>query len=230
MIGLFIDTATALGSIALYKNNDLIDNTVFSSYMNHLQVLHPAIEKMLKKHYALSDINVIGVDIGPGSFTGIRIGVTTARTLAQLGKIYIFGASSLDILCQDVPYQDQLICAVIDGKKNRLYSAFYVYKNQSPIRISDYFDIEADILVEKINHCKKKYSEVIFLGSGQEKYKHILKQIELKAIFTSKKYYYPEAKNIFYLLNKKKLTKNYEKIVPFYLRKSDAEENKKLQK
>ncbi len=224
-IGLFIDTATELGSIALYKDDKLLYNNVFSSDLNHLQVLHPAIEKMLKQaKVSLNDIDYFGVDIGPGSFTGIRIGVTAARTFAQTGKKYIFSAPSLDIISKSSPNYDKLICVALDGKKNRIFTAFYVNKNDFTERISDYFDIEAGELILKISKYKKKYDEVLFLGSGQENYQDILKKCELKAIFTSEKYFYPQAKNIYFCMDKAKLSRDYESIIPFYLRKSDAEE------
>lgn len=224
-IGLFIDTATEQGSIALYKDDKILYNKVFSSDLNHLQVLHPAIEKMLKQaKVSLNDIGYFGVDIGPGSFTGIRIGVTAARTFAQAGKKSIFGTPSLDIISKSACDYDRLVCVIIDGKKNRIYTAFYVNKNDSSERISDYFDIEAGELLGKVNNYKKKYDKVLFLGSGQENYQDILKKCELKPIFTSTKYFYPQAKNIYFCMNKAELSRDYESIIPFYLRKSDAEE------
>ncbi len=225
MIGLFIDTATELGSIALYEGDHVLCSKVFSSDLNHLQVLHPAIENMLKKtKILLNDVHYFGVDIGPGSFTGIRIGVTAARTFAQAGKKSIFGASSLDIISKSVSNYDKLICVVLDGKKSRIYTAFYIYKNDSAERISDYFDTEPRELLVKIDKYKEEHNEVLFLGSGQENYTDILKKTELKPVFTSAKYFYPEAKNIYFCMNKAKLSKDYENILPFYLRKSDAEE------
>lgn len=225
MIGLLIDTATELGSIALYKDNNLLYSDIFSSGLNHLHTLHPAVDRMLKETgVSLIDIYYYGVDIGPGSFTGIRIGVTVARAFAQIENKYIFGATSLDIICQSVTSYKELICVALDGKKNRIYTAFYVFKNESPEKISDYSDIEPDELLIKIKKYKNKYNEILFLGSGQGNYLEVLKKAELKSVFTSEKYFYPEAKYIYYCMDKKNLSKDYEKIIPFYLRKSDAEE------
>ncbi len=227
MNGLFIDTATEQGSIALYKDDQLLHHEILSTQLNHLKVLHPTIEKMLKKRkVTLKEIDYFGVDIGPGSFTGIRIGVTAARTFAQTGNKYIFSAVSLDIISQSLTECKELICVILDGKKNRIFTAFYAFNKNSPQRISDYFDVEPEKLINMINKYKKKYNEVIFLGSGQDKYKEILKKINLKPTFTFEKNFFPLAKNIYYFMDKKKLSGDYEKIIPFYLRKSDAEEKK----
>lgn len=224
MISLLIDTATNQGSIALYENERLLDSEIFSSESNHLQILHSSVDRMLKKtKTAYEQVDCYGVDTGPGSFTGIRIGVTTARTFAQLGKKYIFGVPSLDIISRGAPSFPGLICVALDGKKNRIFTGFYVFRANSPKRISDYFDLEPNELLVKINKYKKKYNEILFLGSAQATYQEILKKNELKSVFTPEKHFYPEAKNMYFCMKEQKLTKNYENILPFYLRPSDAE-------
>ena len=88
-------------------------------------------------------------------------------------------------------------------------------------------------MVLKINNYKNKYDSVLFLGTGQIKYKEILKKVKLAAFFTESNFFYPEAKDLHYLRTdirntslRPQLTKNYENIQPLYLRKSDAEENR----
>ena len=101
---------------------------------------------------------------------------------------------------------------------------FYDFNKSVPERISDYFDIEPEILLDKIKNFKKKYDKMIFLGTAQERYREILKKSSLKPIFTSKEHFYPRAEHIYLCRDKDKLSKDYESIIPFYLRKSDAEE------
>jgi len=226
MISLYIDTATIRGSIALYNNDKLLFFRTLLSESNHLHVLHNTIEKGIKKAgVTLDEISAIGVDIGPGSFTGIRIGVTTARTLAQLGRIDIFGVPSLDILVQNIPFNDQLICSVVDGKKKRLFCAFYQFKGNVIKRISPYFDISAEELLKKISGFTSEFRSVCLVGELQRSDREILSGSEVKVNFLSRSYSWPRAKNIHFFQKQDhiKLSKDYEKIVPFYLRKSDAE-------
>ncbi|MBU1078376.1 MAG: tRNA (adenosine(37)-N6)-threonylcarbamoyltransferase complex dimerization subunit type 1 TsaB, partial [Spirochaetes bacterium] len=224
MISLYIDTATIKGSIAIYNKDRLLFSRTLSSESNHLHVLHSTIEKGIKKAgITLEEISMIGVDIGPGSFTGIRIGVTTARTLAQLGRTAIFGVPSLDILCQNIPFYDQLICAVVDGKKKRLFCAFYQFDGKVVKRISSYFDISAEELLRKMFEYKCSFTKVQLIGALQQSDKNILLRSELKVNFASRAYFWPMAKNIHYLQGQDyiEIKKDYEKVVPFYLRKSD---------
>ena len=88
MFELLIDTATELGSIALYKEDSLIYSFSFGHELNHLQKLHPAIESALKDNsIKMEEIQIIGCDIGPGSFTGIRIGVLQPGHLVNWDNI-----------------------------------------------------------------------------------------------------------------------------------------------
>ncbi len=222
MIKLFIDTATAAGSIALYNDTELLSFLIFQEKLKHLQILHPAIDYILKlNHISIKDIELIGVDIGPGSFTGIRIGVTAARALAQLNKSYIYGVTSLDLIKEKLLFFNGIICPIIDAKKNRVFTALY---NKSE-RISDYFDITIEELISFIK--SKNITNIIFGGDGLKLYKSILIKELPTAIFTGKQFYYPEARDSNYIINYENLTKNYNQIKPFYIRKSDAEINKK---
>lgn len=226
MKALMIDTATQSGSVALFDNDKLIGTIIFNTQLKHLQRLHIAIKELLKFSYTeMKEVRLIGVDIGPGSFTGIRIGVTAARAFAQAGDIYIAGVSSLELLAYKIPVEKYIICSIIDGKKGRVYSGFFKRKQDKVVRLKKFYDITPDQLVEII---KQNFDtqEIIFVGDGQINYKEYLRQYISNSIFTNENFYYPEAKDIFYLIKKSRYTKEYNKIVPFYLRKSDAEEKK----
>lgn len=226
MIELLIDTATELGSIALYRDNTLIYAIDFGSELKHLKSLHPAVKIALEEcDINVNDIDVVGCNIGPGSFTGIRIGVTTARTFSQLGNCSIYQATSLDILCQKVPFFSGLICPVIDGKKNRVYGGLYQFTHKNKLKqLTDYLDVFPEQLVSMINKYKTEFDKVLFLGTGQIQYEETLNRSLLKSYFSGPGFYYPEAKYIHYCRPKSRLMKKYEQIKPLYLRQSDAEE------
>jgi tRNA threonylcarbamoyladenosine biosynthesis protein TsaB len=222
VLKLFIDTATQVGSIALFKDNELLGEKIFDERLRHLKILHTEINELMKKNSIdIKQIELIGVDIGPGSFTGIRIGVTTARTLAQLNNSYIEGIPSLDIMKNSYRSETDYICAVMDAKKNRVFAALY----ERDARITDYLDIEPAELKKIIDRFAPA-SPVTFIGDGGLKYESELKTINGEAVFIQD--LFPTAKFINKILSEKNsFNREYENVKPFYLRKSDAEINKK---
>lgn len=228
MIALFIDTATPQGSLALYRNGELLDSIRFGEQMNHLKTLHPSIKKMLERSgLSIKETGLYGVDTGPGSFTGIRIGVSAARTLCQLGGTRIFSAVSLDILCCKARSFGGLLVPVLDAKKNSLYTAVYSWEKKGLKRRSPYYDIRPEKLLEMLEERPDDGRTVLFLGDGQKEHHEILKRLKRKKEFTDSSFFYPEAKDIFFLMKGKRPSRNYESIRPFYLRRSDAEALKK---
>ncbi len=228
MKALMIDTATESGSVALYENDKLLGAITFNTQLKHLQSLHIAIKNLLALfHTNIKDISLIGVDTGPGSFTGIRIGVTAARAFAQAGKMFIEATSSLKLLAYKIPFEEYVICSIIDGKKGRVYTGFFKRNKKRIAKLSPFYDITPEQLAEII---KQKFNDnkIVFVGNGQIEYKKYLQKNIKKAIFTDKNFYYPEAKDIYFLIKKNNYNKDYNKIIPFYLRKSDAEEKSKI--
>ncbi len=225
MFKLFIDTATQQGSIALYNDEVLLSETIFNDRLRHLKILHSEIDKiLLRNRIEVKDINLIGVDIGPGSFTGIRIGVTTARTLAQLNNSYIEGITSLDLLSKKITVADTYICPLLDAKKNRVFTTLFFNEK----RIIDYMDIPVIELIEKIKNINTD-KDIVFLGDGLIKYKDILQKKFNKAVFKDEGFYFPEAKYMNRIIKEiSEYNDEYESVKPFYIRKSDAEENQNL--
>lgn len=222
---LLIDTATPAGSVALFEDNRFLGEIIFNTQLAHLQTLHIAIRDLLKNlKTEIKEINLIGVDIGPGSFTGVRIGITTAKTFSQILKIGIEGVNSLMILAYKFPLEEYIICPIIDGKKERVYTALFRKNNKKLENLTGYYDINPEKLV---NIIKEQFGneKIVFLGDGQIKYKEYIKSKLKNCEFTDENFYYPSAHDIFYLIKKENFNKDYNKIEPFYLRKSDAEEN-----
>ncbi|MBN1897532.1 MAG: tRNA (adenosine(37)-N6)-threonylcarbamoyltransferase complex dimerization subunit type 1 TsaB [Spirochaetes bacterium] len=222
MKSLFIDTATSCGSLALFDHDNLLGSLTFNTQTKHLQALHKGIKYLLDLFAVpIDQIDLVGVDVGPGSFTGIRIGVTAARTLAQVKNLYIEGIDSLSLLASKVPFEDNIILSLIDGKKGRLFTGFFQKQRKGLKRLLPFSDIYPENVIPIIrkNFRDKK---LILVGDGQIG----LKKFNLPSVtFTDENYYYPEAKYMrFFLSHKKKLNRDHEKIVPFYLRRSDAEE------
>lgn len=127
MINLFIDTCTKYLILALYKDNDVIEYLQIEADNNLSVLLLPKIDELLKKaNLKINDVDRIYVVNGPGSFTGIRIGVTTAKTIAYGLKKEICTVSELEVLAS-VDTRKKYIVPLIDARRNFVYTG--IYKN-----------------------------------------------------------------------------------------------------
>ena len=123
MIWLGIDTANTPLSVAIVKDGQLLVEENNAMAVNHSLRAMPAIEELFDKvGIAPADIDAIAVSEGPGSYTGVRIGVTIAKTLAwTLGKP-LYGLSSLKVLAANVLYFEGLICPLVDARRGNVYA------------------------------------------------------------------------------------------------------------
>lgn len=173
----------------------------------------------------IHDIDLLAVGIGPGSFTGLRIGLSAARTLAWSLKKKIIGLSSLELLALSYPESGSngstLIVPIIDARMNRVFTALF----DGRVRISDELDIEPATLRERILSCPNR--AVVLLGDGLKKYGDLLSDLPGKDVF-----YYPDFSISGKVICRKALEiyqsapdADYgpQLIEPVYLRKSEAE-------
>ena len=148
MITLVFDTCFNKTYIVLKRDDDILSNIVIESTDSnyHSVYLIPKIRDILvENNLLMSDIDVIGVNIGPGSFTGIRAGITIARVLAQQANFKLVGVNSLHILSK-LNITDKKTLVVTDARKNKVYFAMYNGREEiiSPCLI------EKDDLISKI--------------------------------------------------------------------------------
>ena len=123
---LAIDTSTLVGSVALVRDGELISEWSASVRATHGETLLPAVQRLLASASTpLSDIDVFAVGIGPGSFTGVRIGVATVKGLALAESKPIVGVTSLRVLARGLVGGAGLRVPVIDAHKSEVYCAAY---------------------------------------------------------------------------------------------------------
>lgn len=166
MIVLSVDTSTQNACAAIMSDKGLIAEYTISNKKTHSQNIMPMIEDMLKKSSVTMDmIDAFAVTVGPGSFTGLRIGMATAKTFSQVMKKPIVGVSTLEALANNHIMSDKLICPIIDARRGDVYNALYksgeCTVSQRAININD--------LLEEI-----KGESVVFCGDGAEVYKDII--------------------------------------------------------
>lgn len=146
---LCIDTSSKLCSIAILENTSLINKLELDNGLTHSETLMPLIKQLLEdSNLSLKHIDLLVSDIGPGSFTGIRIGVSTCKAFSDSLNIPCIGINSLEVLAYNIK-KDGLICASIDCKNNNCYFALYKLINGSYVILED--------------PCSKTVSEVLDL-------------------------------------------------------------------
>ena len=147
MISLFLDTCNHKIIIGLLKDNKLIDSVNFINDNNLSEKLLPSIKEILdKNNINKKELNKIFISVGPGSFTGIRIGVTVAKTIAWALKIKIIPISSLEVMASTS--DSEYICPIIDARRGFVYASLYD-SNLNTIIEDKYINL--DELMDSVN-------------------------------------------------------------------------------
>lgn len=178
MITLSIDSSSKVATVALMKDENLLSEITLNYKREHSVVLMSIIEDLLKyNNLTINDIDGYIVSKGPGSFTGLRIGMATVKGLSFGSQKPYVSISSLDALAFSVSEFDGLICPIIDALRNSVYTSLYKSninsdtKTVSLKKLTDYSALDLDELIELI---KSKNEKVIFIGDGLDKYKDYL--------------------------------------------------------
>jgi len=225
---LAIDTSSKVLGVAVLDEEGREIEFNYNFELRHTSHLIPTIKLLLKfaGGLELKDLDAYCLSIGPGSFTGLRIGVATIKALALVDKKKVVAVPSLDALAYNVPYTENKICVVCDAKKEKFYSCFYEYKNAVLRRISPYLLIGLSELSERI----KKNQPLVLLGDGIKKIQipnPKIQNLSKKVIFTDEKFWYPKAINTarigIEMLKKGKVVKAVDDLVPLYLHPKDVQ-------
>ena len=162
---LCIDTSSKLCSVAILEDTTLINKLELDNGLTHSESLMPLIKNLLKAcNLSLNDIDLLVSDIGPGSFTGIRIGVATCKAFSDSVNIPCVGISSLEVLAYNIK-NDGLICSTIDCKNDNCYFALYKLENGIYNVLEDPCAKSVD---EVLDLLKLQYSDksIEFVGDG----------------------------------------------------------------
>lgn len=164
---LALDSTTDISSIAITDGAETLGEHNFLHRMDLSQRLMPNIVNLLKDcKLAMSDIKAVGVSLGPGSFTGLRIGVVTAKTLAQTLSIPIAGIVTLDLLAHQFDYlPSALVCPLIKVRKGEVYYAFYRTSGGSIDRLTEY---EAGPIDDVVKLAQTEYGSMGVWECGSE--------------------------------------------------------------
>jgi len=162
---LAIDTSTDYLSLAVMREEKIVGRFHRRSHMRHSSLLVPMIEKLLKKaRVKLNAIDCFAVSIGPGSFTGLRIGVVTVKGLSYALNKPVVQVPTLDVIAENARKFKGIICPVLDARKNKVYACLYRSDGKSVKRISKYLLLPVAGLLEKC--AKHKHDKIALLGDA----------------------------------------------------------------
>ena len=163
---LAIDTSTEYLSLAVTRGAKTVARMHRKSPMMHSTLLMPMIAELLKKaRLKPGDLDGFCVSVGPGSFTGLRIGVTTIKGLAYSLKKPVVTVPTLDVIAENAKGFKGIICSVLDARKNKVYACLYRSDGKNLKRISDYLLVTAEELCSTPHF---RAGNVCILGDGAD--------------------------------------------------------------
>jgi tRNA threonylcarbamoyladenosine biosynthesis protein TsaB len=223
MIVLGIETSTPQTSVALGGETGILATASLAGRAHQEQVI-PTLEHLLRwSGVRLSQIGGIAVGVGPGLFTGLRVGVQTARSLAQVLSVPIMGMTSLDVLAFSVRHTSRLVAAVIDARRGEVFWAAYRPVPGGVVRQGDYAVAAPDRLVAELEALAE---DVLVVGDGAILYRNEIEELGSQVEFASVAEAHPQATAMVELSVPRFLREEYDRladVLPVYVRKSDAE-------
>ena len=218
-----IDTGAAAGSAAIMQDDVLVSEVLLTSRRTHSGRIMKAIDMVLSMaELKPSDLDGFAVAIGPGSFTGLRIGISTVKGLAFSAEKPVASVTTLDALAGQFPCSHALICPILNAGKGDVYTASYrADKSGSVRRTGDYTVISPLDLTDRISE------PCLFAGDGVKTYSSVIKEnLGSLALFPPPFLNSIRASAVA-CIGMKRLRKHeaddLKNIVPFYIRQSDAE-------
>ena len=225
MLILGIESSTIQVGCAIGGHEGVLASSHSAKGKRHAENLAPAIEFTCRQaQIELQDIGLVAVDLGPGLFTGLRVGIATAKAIAFALRIPMIGVSSLDLLAFSVRYTPRLIVAAIDARRGEIYHASYRQVPGGVQRVSDHAvgspeDLASDLFATG--------EEALLVGDGAQRYRDAFEDLA-RVDIVDRGASHPSAAALVQLAHAKALREEFSQIdmiAPIYLRRPDAEIN-----
>jgi tRNA threonylcarbamoyladenosine biosynthesis protein TsaB len=222
MLILALDTATSRGSLALVADDRLLAEYTLESSASYLSRLLVGIDQLLQDiGRTIQEVNLIAVSQGPGNFTGLRLGLSTAKGLAMAVGCPVIAINTLDALAANFPFASLPVCPVIDAKKNEVYAAFYHCQDAVGQLVGEYLLLSPAALADRISE------PTLITGPGLERYGSLFREaLGDLAVFPPPELRHVRA-GVLARLGLQQFAAGripeLDKLTPFYLRPADAE-------
>ena len=212
---LALDTSTSCLSIALMRDKAPVTEINLAVKVGHAGMILPVIHEVLSKSgMDKEDITLIATGIGPGSFTGLRIGIATAKGLAKAIRCPLAGIPTLDIIAHGALPSSMQIMPIIDAKKGEVYCALY---NKDGSRLRDIMNLRPEAIATLVSE------DTLFVGNGCDIYRDILIK-DLGPLYHEAPalLWYPRASIIAGIALSIPIESLSQDVQPLYIRASDA--------
>ena len=233
---LAIETTGAKASVALIDEQGKVMVQGSEDTMNHLQHLIPMIQQLLTNcALTINDVTGILVSEGPGSFTGIRIGMATAKGLAQALNVPIVGVPTLRSFTYHFQREDVIVCPVFDARREQVYSGVYGWNGTEAVQIVEdgAYDLREHLAHIEAAIAGAVPAKVLFFGDGLDRYREVIGQWEeavkeqgISVEYAPEERRYQEAVSVAKLgreLFLKGAEKSFAEMEPVYLRQAEAQ-------
>lgn len=172
---LAIDSSGLTATVALVFDGVMTAEYTTNFKKTHSQTLLPMIDEIVKMTGAeLSEIDAIAIAAGPGSFTGLRIGASTAKGLGLVLKKPIIPVPTVEGLAYNFYGTDRVICPIMDARRNQVYTGLYTFKGDEFCILSDQKAVAIEEIIEEVNKLGKP---AVFLGDGVPVFKEKIKEL-----------------------------------------------------
>lgn len=217
---LSMDSSAVTASVALTDGDEIIKSEFVNSGLTHSETLLPMITRVMDGR-KYSELDGIAITAGPGSFTGVRIGVATVKGLAFNDDIPCYSVSTLEAIAYNFVDENAVVCAVMDARRMQFYNALFRVQNGKVERLCD----DRAISIEDLRNELKRYDKVLIAGDGA---KLCFQNIELEnCTLADDDRIYQNAVGVAKAAQNKNAI-SPKALMPVYLRQSQAERELKL--
>lgn len=225
MLILGIETATPQVGCAIGGHEGVLASAHSSRGKRHAETLTPAIDFIRRQaRIDLSEIGVVAVDLGPGLFTGLRVGIASAKAMAHALRVPMIGVHSLDLVAFPVRFSPRLIVAVLDARRGEVYHAFY---RQVPGGLQRLTEPGLDSPDDLVSEIIARNEECLLVGDGAVRYREVFDGVT-KVDIGDQALAYPTATALVQLAHSRAMREEWVnpwELQPLYLRAPDAEIN-----
>jgi len=212
MIILGIETSTRVGTVALTRDEKVLGQEVISDNMRHAGDFETSLQALFEKSgLKKEDLTAIAVGLGPGSFTGIRVGLTIAKALSLVLEKSVWGVGTLDVLAHQISFPHSKVCPIIPGEGEEVYGAVYTREKDGWIKTVPEFNRPLNELAQTVG------SDVFLCGPGLEKLRFALEKLFGKNLI-HQELLFPEAGFTAKLAQNRKWRQEGHEAVPRYIK------------
>jgi len=228
---LAVDTSSTVAAVAIIEDEVLLGEYSVNNKKTHSQKLMPMIKELMDSlGITPGDIDIYAASVGPGSFTGLRIGVTSVKAIAYALNKPVISVPTLDSLAYNALGSNGIICPIMDARNNQVYTSLYRSGDDEINRESEYMALHIDELIHMIENkfIADKGENVVFVGDGVERHRqYLLDNMGDRCRFAPHNLILNRASSVAQLALAAAKAGKFESpidMVPFYLRKSQAEQ------